>query len=149
MNWIRKLFGGEDDEDKVDYYDEGLALQRAGKFHDALTSFRLALRDAPGDVVVLQQIAITYTRIGMSDEAIRTYRSVLDKKPDAPGAHYGIAYLLLKAGKETEAVSHLEAFLQNPPRGTEAAEHIGHARSTLAQLRGETDDMFDPAEDHR
>lgn len=143
MNWFKKVFGGGDEGEKVDYYDEGLALQRAGRFHDALTSFRLALRESPGDIVVLQQIAITYTRIGMTDEAIRTYRSVLDKDPRASGAHYGLAFLLLKQGEERGAIRHLTFFLEHPPRGTQAEEHIGHARSILAQLRGETDDLFD------
>lgn len=137
MSWWNKLLGGESDAEKVDYYEEGLALLREGKFHDALTSFRLALKEAPGDVVVLQQIAIAYTRIGMTEEAARTYRSVLDKEPRSPGAHYGLAYLLLRKGEEEEATRHLEAFLANPPHGPEAAEHIGHARTTLSELRRE------------
>ncbi|TVP59223.1 MAG: tetratricopeptide repeat protein [Gemmatimonadales bacterium] len=143
MSWWQKIFGGEPDHDKVDYYEEGLALLRQGKFHDALTSFRLALRESPGDTVVLQQIAIAYTRIGMADEAVRTYRSVLEKDPSAAGAHYGLAYLLIRRGEEEDALQHLEAFLANPPRGGDAQEHISHARSTLAQLRGEPENLFD------
>lgn len=144
MSFWKKLFGGDEDADKVDYYQEGLALLREGKFHEALTSFRLALKESPGDTVVLQQIAIAYTRIGMADEASKTYRHVLQKDPEAAGAHYGLAYLLLRKGNEREAVQHLEAFLANPPRGAEAREHVDHARSTLAQLRGETDTLFSP-----
>ncbi len=144
MSFWKKLFGGDEDADKVDYYQEGLALLREGKFHEALTSFRLALKESPGDTVVLQQIAIAYTRIGMADEASKTYRHVLQKDPEAAGAHYGLAYLLLRKGDEHQAVQHLEAFLANPPRGAEAREHVDHARSTLAQLRGETDTLFSP-----
>lgn len=144
MSFWKKLFGGDEDADKVDYYQEGLALLREGKFHEALTSFRLALKESPGDTVVLQQIAIAYTRIGMADEASKTYRHVLQKDPEAAGAHYGLAYLLLRKGDEREAVQHLEAFLASPPRGAEAREHVDHARSTLAQLRGETDTLFSP-----
>jgi Flp pilus assembly protein TadD len=136
MAWWNKLLGGERDSERVDYYEEGLALLREGKFHDALTSFRLALKESPGDAVVLQQIAIAYTRIGMTEEAARTYRSVLEKEPRSPGAHYGLAFLLLRKGMEGEAIRHMEAFLADPPRGPEAAEHIQHARSTLAELRG-------------
>ena len=139
MTWWKKLLGRGDESEKVDYYEEGLALMKEGRFHDALTSFRLALKESPGDAVVLQQIAIAYTRIGMTDEATKTYRHVLQKDPDAAGAHYGLAYLLLRRGDEGEAVEHLEAFLSNPPRGPEAGEHVSHARSTLAQLRGEAD----------
>ncbi len=143
MSWWKKILGGEPEHEKVDYYEEGLALLKEGKFHDALTSFRLALREAPGDTVVLQQIAIAYTRIGMADEAKRTYRSVLEKDPLAPGAHYGLAYLLIRSGEEADAIRHLESFLANPPRGADAQEHISHARSTLAELRGEPENLFD------
>jgi Flp pilus assembly protein TadD len=126
----------------VDYYEEGLALLREGRFHEALTSFRLALKEAPGDIVVLQQIAIAYTRIGMTEEATKTYRHVLQKDPEAAGAHYGLAYLLLRRGEDREAVQHLQSFLANPPRGPEAGEHVAHARATLSQLRGESDSLF-------
>ncbi len=137
MVWWRKLFGIGDDSERIDYYEEGLALLREGRFHEALTSLRLALKEAPGDPVVLQQIAITYTRIGMTDEATKTYRHVLQKDSEAAGAHYGLAYLLLRQGQETEAARHLEAFLGNPPTGPEAGEHVSHARATLARLRGQ------------
>lgn len=142
MAWWKKLIGAEDGSEKVDYYEEGLALLREGRFHEALTSFRLALKESPGDVIVLQQIAIAYTRIGMTEEASKTYRHVLQKDPGAAGAHYGLAYLLLRKGEDREAVEHLEAFLAHPPQGPEAGEHIDHARATLAQLRGEPDSLF-------
>jgi tetratricopeptide (TPR) repeat protein len=138
MAWWNKLFGS-DETSRVDYYDEGLALLTEGKFHEALTSFRLALKELPGDPVILQQIAIAYTRIGMTDEAAKTYRHVLSKDPLASGAHYGLAFLLLRAGQKEEAMSHLRSFLDHPPSDGDAAQHISHARSTLSQLdAGET-----------
>ena len=136
MSLWKKIFSSED-QDRVDYYEEGLQLMGVGKYHEALTSFRLALRDDPHDTTVLQQMAITYTRIGMTDEAIKTYKAVLEKEPEASGAHYGIAFLMLKEGKSVEAMNHLRSFLNNPPGGTEAQRHISHARETLAQLASE------------
>lgn len=137
MAFWKKLFG-EDDSRRVDYYREGSDMLRDGKFHEALTSFRLALKEAPGDTVVLQQIAICYTRIGMTDEAAKTYKHVLQKDPGASGAHYGLAFILLRAGQAHEAIPHLEAFLAHAPSGVEAGDHVSHARTTLAQLRGES-----------
>ena len=136
MAFWKKLLGSDDDQ-RVDYYDEGVSLIEAGKFHEALTSFRLALKESPGDTVVLQQIAICYTRIGMTDEAAKTYKHVLQKAPGAAGAHYGLAFLLLSDGDAAEATGHLEAFLANAPEDSEASDHVDHARATLAQLRGE------------
>jgi Flp pilus assembly protein TadD len=137
MNFIRKLFGSEDESATVDYYREGTELLRAGRYHEALTSFRLALRERPNDVAVLQQIAITYTRIGMTDEAVKTYRTVLEREPTAVGAHYGLAFLHLTEGRSAEATEHLRRFLDSPPTEQEAAQHVDHARATLARLEEE------------
>ena len=134
MTWWKKMFGGSRTSGRVDYYEEGLDLLSEGKYHEALTSFRLALKESPGDTVVLQQIAIAYTRIGMTEEATKTYRHVLQKDPTASGAHYGLAYLLLRAGEEDEAVSHLRAFLSQAQGVPD--ENVAHARSTLATLLG-------------
>ena len=74
----------------------------------------------PGDAVVLQQIAICYTRIGMADEAAKTYRHVLQKTPEAAGAHYGLAFILLRSETPNESIPHLEAFLAHAPDDDEA-----------------------------
>ena len=142
MAFWKKLLGSGDDQ-RVDYYDEGVSLLDDGKFHEALTSFRLALKAAPGDPLVLQQIAICYTRIGMVDEAAKTYRHVLQKDPASSGAHYGLAFIMLRSETPDDAIPHLEAFLANAPRDDDASAHVEHARWTLAQLRGEggTDPM--------
>ncbi len=139
MAFWKKLLGN-DSPKPVDYYQEGKDLFTAGKFHEALTSFRLALKASPGDVIVLQEIAMCYTRIGMTEEAAKTYRHVLQKDPVASGAHYGLAFILMRGERPEEAIPHLEAFLAHPPRGADAGPHVEHARSTLAQLRGE---MYD------
>lgn len=147
MAFWKKLFG-EDDPRRVDYYREGVDLLREGKFHEALTSFRLALKEAPGDTLILQQIAICYTRIGMTEEAAKTYRHVLQKEPGASGAHYGLAFILVRSGRPGEAIPHLEAFLAHAPGGTEVSDHVAHARTTLAQLRGEAHDNSPEAPPH-
>ena len=138
MAFWKKLLGS-DDPKPVDYYEEGQELFESGKFHEALTSFRLALKESPGNSVVLQEIAMCYTRIGMTEEAAKTYRHVLQKDPDAAGAHYGLAFILLRGEQPEESIQHLEAFLSNAPEGAEGA-HVEHARWTLAQLRGEIRD---------
>lgn len=137
MSWWKKIFRAETEEE-VDYYEEGLSLLRVGKYHEALTSFRLALRESPGDAATLQQMAIAYTRIGMTDEAIKTYRRVLELDARAMGAHYGLAFLLLRENQRDEAAEHLRAFLASPPSGEEAGRHVAHAKETLAEIEGQT-----------
>lgn len=146
MAFWNKILGNENVQ-PVDYYHEGLDMLSAGKFHEALTSFRLALKESPGDAIVLQQIAICYTRIGMVEEAAKTYRHVLQKEPTSPGAHYGLAFILLRSEQPSESIEHLQAFLSNAPQDEEAGAHVEHARWTLAQLRGQAHDLpQDPPE---
>jgi len=147
MSLWNKIFGGPVRAERIDYYEEGLLLAQEGKHHEALTSLRLALKESPGDPIVLQQIAIAYTRIGMEDEAIKTYRHVLHRNPDSPGAHYGLAFLLLHHGGAEEAVGHLDAFLANPPTGVEAQDYVDHARPTLTELRGTMEETPESGED--
>ena len=119
---------------RLDYLNEALALERQGDFDAALTSYRLALRDHPNDTRVLQNIAIAFSKTGQHDEAIRYYRKTLDLDSAMVGAHYGLAFLLLKRGETDAATGHLQAFPSSPPRGQEAQKWIDHARQTLAGL---------------
>jgi len=120
---------------RLDYLSEALALERQGDYDAALTSYRLALRDQPANYKVLQNMAIAYSKTGQLEEAIRCYRRALEVEPRLSGAHYGLAFLLLKRGEDADAAYHLEAFLMNPPDGQETERWVRHARKTLDEMR--------------
>ena len=143
--WSFLTANREREEGTPDYYLEGLDLARQERFHEALTSLRLALRERPGDVATLEQMAVVYTKMGMTDEAIKMYQRALEKMPRSAGAHYGLAFLYLNRGRATEAAHHLEAFLASGPEMPEAERHVAHARATLAALNTESDEA--PIED--
>ncbi|HVZ78762.1 MAG TPA: tetratricopeptide repeat protein [Gemmatimonadaceae bacterium] len=139
MSWWSRLLGDKSDSDlkpkRLDYLNEALALERQGDYDAALTSYRLALRDHPNDPKILQNMAIAYSRTSRMEDAIRCYRKALELAPNLSGAHYGLAYLLLKRGDRAGAMQHLEAFLAKPPSGEEANRWVQHAEQTLAELR--------------
>lgn len=134
MSWWKFWERGGDREESPDYFREGVSLAEQERYHEALTSFRLALRENPDDPAALEQMGIVYTEIGMTDEAMKTYRRVLEEAPSSPAAHYGLGFLLLKRGQEEEAARHLKIFLADPPEGPEAREHVRHAEETLERL---------------
>src|SRR5919109_5586999 len=106
MSWWRRVFGGNSEHirpKRIDYLTEALALERHGDFDAALTSYRLALRDQPNDPKILQNIGIAYSKIGRVEEAMRAYRRALEVAPEQSGAHYGLAFLLLKRGDRAGA----------------------------------------------
>lgn len=141
MTWWKFWEGdGDGEEESPDYYAEGVQLAKQERFHEALTSFRLALRESPEDTAALEQMAVVYTRIGMSDEAIKTYRKALEADPESAPSHYGIGFLLLKRGKSEAAAEHLERFLETAPEDGSARKHVRHARQTLERIRGESEE---------
>ena len=104
--WQRLL--GRDSADsltpqRLDYLNEGLALERQGDYEAALTSYRLAFRDNPSDSRILLNMAIAFTKTGQPEEAIRHYKRALELDPGLVGAHYGVAFLLIKRGDVQQA----------------------------------------------
>ena len=81
---------------------------------------------------------------GNLSTAIACYRRALDLQPQLAGAHYGLAFLLLKRGDARGAQLHLEQFLSGPPRGPESDRWIRHAQLALEQLRSGGTGDIDP-----
>ena len=132
------MFGKESREtpqpQRLDYLNEGLALERQGDYEAALTSYRLAFRDNPSDSRILLNMAIAFTKTGQPEEAIRHYKRALELDPALVGAHYGVAFLLLKRGDAPQAAEHLRSFLARPPKGPDAERWIRHAESALREI---------------
>ena len=131
--------GGASDRDSsrpVNFLAEALELEKRGDYSNALTSYRLALRENPDDLQVLQNMAIAFSRTSQPEEAIRSYRRALQIDPELAGAHYGLAFLLLKRGYTAPAAVHLEGFLRNSTGGdSQSAKFRTHAEQTLRELQ--------------
>lgn len=138
MSFWRRMIGKESREtvqpQRLDYLNEGLALERQGDFEAALTSYRLAFRDNPSDSRILLNMAIAFTKTSQPEEAIRHYKRALELDATLVGAHYGVAFLLLKRGDAQQAAEHLRAFLARPPKGPDAERWIRHAESALRDI---------------
>jgi tetratricopeptide (TPR) repeat protein len=148
MSFWSRFSGGKakNEQKRRDYLSEGLALERQGDYEAALTSYALALRDQPTNHRVLQNMAIAYSRTGRTSEAIRCYRRALEIQPKLSGAHYGLAFLLLRRGEIDNAAFHLESFLMDPPApSAEADRWIRHARETLERLRSPEQPPSEPS----
>ena len=150
MSWWSRLFGRATGRParppRLDYLGEALALEKQGNYDAALTSYRLAMRDFPNDPKIATNLAIACTKTGRVDEALRNYKRALELDPALAGAHYGLAFLLLKRGDAAGTEEHLRAFLEHPPSGDDAAQWVAHAQQTLERLRsgGAVDSMQEP-----
>jgi tetratricopeptide (TPR) repeat protein len=141
MSWWHRLTGGTSGRDgssrAPNYLAEAIELEARGDYANALTSYRLALRERPDDPRVLQNIAIAFSKTAQPEEAIRAYRRALEVKPTLAGAHYGLAFLLLKRQDTAGCAAHLEAFLRTTTRDAESEAFVAHAERTLAAMSGD------------
>ena len=73
---------GEDADKAREHYSVGLRAYDAGKYDEAIAEFEAAYRykDAPG---LLYNIAQAYRLSNRPEEALRFYRTYLERKPDA------------------------------------------------------------------
>ena len=138
MSIWQRLFGKDTSDNlrpqRLDYLNEGLALERQGEYEAALTSYRLAYRDNPTDPRILLNMAIAFTKTDRPDEAIRHYRRALEIDDTLGGAHYGLAFLLLKRNENQQAAEHLRAFLSRPPKGPDGERWVRHAETALRDI---------------
>ena len=135
MSWWKIWNGnGRGGGVEPDYYEEGVDLVREGLYHEALISFRLSLKHQPRHAATLEQMAVVYTHIGLTDDAVRAYAAALKERPRSPAAHYGLAFLLLRKGAEGDARRHLEEFLAVARSDREEPRHLEHAQRTLRRL---------------
>lgn len=138
MSLWRRLLGRDTGDtlkpQRLDYLNEGLALERQGDYEAALTSYRLAYRDNPADPRILLNMAIICTKVDQQEEAVRHYRRALELDESLSGAHYGLAFLLLKRNDRDEAAAHLRSFLARPPRGPDAERWVRHAETALREI---------------
>jgi tetratricopeptide (TPR) repeat protein len=81
--WCASAARGEDADKAREHYGVGLRAFDLGKYDEAISEFEEAYRykDAPG---LLYNIAQAYRLSNRSEEALRYYRTYLERKPDAP-----------------------------------------------------------------
>ncbi len=64
------------------HFDKGLALDAIHRFEEAIEEYETALELAPGDLEILNSLAVDYTRTGQYDRAIETFEYIQELEPN-------------------------------------------------------------------
>ena len=82
----------------------GTAIYHSERFEEAIPHFKKSLRLSPIPFSqCLNNLAATYRFLGRYDEAIATYKKLLQLQPDYLPAHVSLAAAYVFAGREEEA----------------------------------------------
>lgn len=107
------------------------SLKKQNRIDDAESIFKLALKLNPNDSEVLFNLGNLYNATNKLELARNNYLQALQIKPDFAEAHYNLGLIYSKLGNNTDAVSHLEKFLQLSPN----ARNAETIRSYVARLK--------------
>jgi len=114
----------------IAHVNRGVAFARQGQHDEALAAYKQALDHAPGDVLVLVNLAVETAEAGDLDAGIAQLQSVVEKKvnPDSvPFAYLQLGTLLQKKGDWQGAAGQFRTATELRPNYDEAHRSLAYA----------------------
>jgi len=110
----------EQEERALEYLEEGGKYYEAHKYGRAMDAYQKAIEITPGNAYAHYNLATTYERLNMTDEAIASYRQAIAIKPDEPVFHYDLGATFVREKKYDDALLSFAAAIKNNPSFLEA-----------------------------
>lgn len=126
------------------HFNLGIALQKQGKFEEAIACFHQAISLNPNYAEAHNELGVTLQFMGEGDlvNAVECYRKALALNPAYPEAHYNLATALRDLSRQDEAEAHFKEALRLRPRMLEAyrvfgimLKEYGHLEKAEANLQ--------------
>ncbi|MFO7609826.1 MAG: tetratricopeptide repeat protein [Candidatus Krumholzibacteriia bacterium] len=105
----------------LDPYNEGVALQAAGRLAEAEDKFRLALATAPDLVSARYNLALVLVQRGQTEEALAALEDLTARRPAALDIRFARGHALFAAGRFAEAAVQFRQVLDADPQHRRAA----------------------------
>ncbi|MGO8673047.1 MAG: tetratricopeptide repeat protein [Capsulimonadaceae bacterium] len=102
----------------------GTDLAQSGHLEEALESLQTTAAVYPHLTAVLQNLAVTYFRLGRYPDAEREFRLILTNHPVDPDMHLSLAMTLAAEGKTSDAVAHCRRALALRPNYPQASREL-------------------------
>lgn len=119
------------------YATSGILHDRQSRFDEAQADYRRALELSPGNVAVLNNLALSLAQSGQLDEAIATLRKVTDTENSTPQTRQNLALLYALQGEYEKAEKLIREDL--PPaqakENIEKLRRIGQRKEAGESLR--------------
>jgi tetratricopeptide (TPR) repeat protein len=100
---------------------------------DRLTMLSNFLEQNPGDAFARYGLAMEYSRLGRTEQALAEFSKLLQLHPDYTNGYFMAAQILERAGRTSEARKMLE-------RGIEAARRTGN-KHALSEMTGMLEEL--------
>jgi tetratricopeptide (TPR) repeat protein len=113
----------------TDFQAEGLKALEAKQYDQAAQLFTQAIQADPKDYAAHFHLALAYSLLGKSVEAIPEYQKTLELKPGLYQAELNLGMLLVGAKRAAEAAPHLEGAVEARPKEFRPQWYLAEALS--------------------
>jgi hypothetical protein len=116
-------------EDVVSLAALGATYLSLDQIDAALPPLREAVRLAPSDAALRNNLGYALKRLGRDSEAARHFHAAIELNPDDAEAHFNLAGVLRATGRTAEAIPHYARAVELRPESQAAREALERARS--------------------
>jgi protein O-mannosyl-transferase len=124
------------------HHNLGTALQRQGRFAEAIVHYRSAIRARPAAAGAHEGLATALAATGDTDEAITEFEQAIGLKSESPTARNNLGLLLLSRGRTADALPLLlEAVRLQPDYAlahrnlADALQRVGRSNDAVEEFR--------------
>ena len=118
-----------------EWMQRGTDLLRRGDAAEAVTLLSHAHAAEPGSAAVLEALARAQYDSGDFASAADSFGRLVQRRPDADYAHFGLGLSLSRLGRFALAAEHLAMAHAMSPHSAEYADRLRQVRATLAARR--------------
>lgn len=125
---------------RLDNNKKGVDLYRSGRFEEAASLFKAALKGEPQNPVFYNNLGMAYMALEKESDAKEAFKKALSFKPDYPEALNNYGAVLAKTGDHREALERYRKALALNPKYPEAnlntaisLEMLGRWKEAIAQ----------------
>ena len=115
----------EQEEKALAYLEEGGKYYGDQKYGKAMDAFRKAIEITPGNAYAHYNLATTYERLNMSDEAIASYKQAIAINPDEQLFYYDLGAVYVREKRFDDALLAFGNAVKVNPAFTDAYYGIG------------------------
>lgn len=126
-NAFDNLGASAGDDNPEDHYDEGMAYKELGRFDDAISHFRVAVKSAAREIAALEMIGQCLLSKNDFEGAINSFWMALERGPEPAAAtnlKYEIANAYEVAGDLQQAVTWYHACWSEDPEHRDVADRL-------------------------
>jgi len=111
----------------ISCFEKGVALSSEGKYSEALSALKKAVRAYPDYGDAYYNMGVVYHALGLEEDAVKAYERAIDINPRDAGAHNNLGNIFIRQTRLSDAIRELEEAVKIDPEYKRARHNLALA----------------------